>query len=180
VIRLIFPVPLHLLHLRLNTINRRTNPRPLQYPHIEKIVFEPTHLSKHCAPDLDGCSGYFGEIESTSGSCTLITRAASLPAKVSQSINQVKIVGWRPLPSALRHGFDFLHRKVSNLLGKRRYFFIDAKIGQSGAFLPEYQFSTPANCAFLLRRISFQQLPQFPQRISLDLVSVSYGFLILT
>ena len=82
VIRLIFPVPLHLLHLRLNTINRRTNPRPLQYVHIEKIVFEPTHLSTYCAPDLDGCSGNFGEIESTSGSFTLVTRAARLPAKV--------------------------------------------------------------------------------------------------
>ena len=91
VIRLIFPVPLHLLHLRLNTIIRRTNPRPLQYSHIEKIVFEPTHLSTYCAPDLDGCSGNFEEIESTSGICTLINRAASLPAKVSQSINQVKM-----------------------------------------------------------------------------------------
>jgi hypothetical protein len=36
--RLIFPVPLQFLHLRLNKTMRRTNPRPLQYSHFEAIT----------------------------------------------------------------------------------------------------------------------------------------------
>jgi hypothetical protein len=37
--RLTFPMPLQLMHLRLNAIMCRTNPRPLQYAHVEKIFF---------------------------------------------------------------------------------------------------------------------------------------------
>ena len=82
VTRLIFPMPLQLMHLRLNTIMCRTNPRPLQNAHMEKIVF----VSK--STEYPPC--HFSPLSETQGICHLVRQIEVMKGGDPTTENRVR------------------------------------------------------------------------------------------